>query len=242
MKTKSLLRNVLKGIPMSLLCMSLCTTIGWAQITAHYENGDIATGKMDRRTGERTGWWKYDNGWGQHILDSYYAPKSNKLLKQIEYHYHPNGQLIETGLSEGTYLSKSGKWIVYDSTGKILRTEHYLDGRLHGRTRLFPEHCTVRNRYGLSGLDLFNSHGQRMVFLFTYGLGRFGDNSANIDRFACIEYPIAGCVVRPKIIRRALRHNFFVNLYQFTRFGFRWKKKFFDLASYRRGTPYTNDI
>ena len=132
--------------------------------------------------------------------------------------------------------------MVYDSTGKLLRIEPYLDGRLHGRTRLVPEHCAIRNRFGYSGLDLYNSHGQRMVFLFGYGLPRFDDNSANVDRFACIEYPISGSIVGRKIIRRAHRHNFFVNLYQFSRFGFKWKKKFFDVPNPRRMTPYINEI
>lgn len=149
---------------------------------------------------------------------------------------------METGMTEGTYLLKSGKWMVYDSAGNLLRTEHYLDDRLHGRTRLVPERSSIRNRFGLSGLDLFNSHGQRMVFLFGYGLPRFDENTTNVDRFACIEYPIAGCVVGRKIIRRAHRHNFFVNLYQFTRFGFRWKKKFFDAPSRQLPSLYINEI
>lgn len=66
----------------------------------------------------------YDNG----RLQSERRTSGSLIQNFVE--YHPNGKKM----SEGKYksLSKSGKWLYYDSTGRIKKEKNYVGGEVYG--------------------------------------------------------------------------------------------------------------
>lgn len=149
----------------------------------------------------------------------------NRKLKGYWSFYSASGQL-----EEKRFYKRGPKFIryLYNAEGELINTEPHKYFFVHGTIHDVKTNKKVKYRYDLSGHQLKNSKGQRMVYYFCYGLviepGRFAKRE---DQYACKRVYIAGCVVNSSIVRRAAIHNFFVNLRQVPRFGFGWKEKFF---------------
>jgi len=103
--------------------------------------------KIDPDKLSYTGQFKDDRPYGQFR----YFDKYNRTTTILDYfrdgyaakvtHFHPNGKLRATGF----YLEqlRDSVWQIYDTTERLIKREHYLNGMLHGLSEQFDKegHC-----------------------------------------------------------------------------------------------------
>jgi len=181
-------------------------------------------GKFNSK-GKRIGRWLTFNKLGYLEKEEHYKARKRSPNKAIKYEYSDNNKLESYGKLFDR--RKHGKWKILNEKGKLVKIERFAYGDLHGTTKDIINKTKIKYYRGLTKNQLYNSKGKRYVFYFTYGLAKFRDWDCSEEKFACKHYPLAGCVVSYKIIRRTAIHNFFVSARQCLRFGLGWENKYF---------------
>lgn len=207
-----------------LILLSLPLAVN-AQDTLKTSSKSIEVGKLNR-SGNKVGWWKSYDSSGVLESQEFYTRASKRSIKSIDYEYFPNGVLNEWGKSKFA-SGKHGKWKVYNEKGLLIKIERYRYGYLHGLTKDRLSGKKTRYYFGYTHEKLHNSKGKRYVFYFTVGLSVFNEYSYETEKFACRVCQIAGCIVTSQIDKKKKAHNFFVNVKQVVRFGFKWKRNYF---------------
>lgn len=132
-----------------LFCLSSFSLFAQSDTTIVYVDENFKEVKNQKNTAFIFRSFQKDSSWVINVYN-----KENKVIKSET--YSGADLLLAHGLSveyengrpilKGMFLKgkKTGPWLTYNSSGKLLKHENYFDGRLHGTYREYNENGEIR--------------------------------------------------------------------------------------------------